>query len=177
MGIEQRDKRIGGVHYRVTMLPAKVGRAMLVRLIRMAGPGVGSFVGGVGRAADSTVDSAIAVGVSEALHDVTSRLREDELAAIMDELARYTTVVVSVELEPNLLDIFDDHFAGRYDQMLAWSRFALEVNFQSFFAGASGSAPLARFWKILQTLQALQSPQPSTGTSTASPPVAATPTA
>jgi hypothetical protein len=36
----------------------------------------------------------------------------------------------------------DDHFAGRYDAMLEWFMFALEVNFSGFFGG---------LWKRMKT--------------------------
>jgi hypothetical protein len=37
--------------------------------------------------------------------------------------------------EPQLSKIFDLHFAGKYDEMLAWLIFCVEVNFGSFFDG------------------------------------------
>ena len=176
MSIEALERRIGAHTYRVTHLPSKKGRSMLVRLVKMAGPGLGSFVGGVGRASGgaSNTETALALGVGEALHDISARLDEHELAAVMDELALYTVVVQSAEVELRLSDIFDDHFAGRYDEMLAWARFCLEVNFRSFFAGSSGNGPLVRLWKVLS---ALQSPLTSTGTSTGSRPASGTPQA
>jgi hypothetical protein len=173
VAIEYREKRIGPHLYRVTMLGAKAGRAMLVRLVKLGGPGVGSFAIGVGRNATS-VDSALALGVGEALHDMASRLNESEVGAMMDEFALQTVVVQSADIELRLSDIFDDHFAGRYDLMLQWARFCMEVNFASFFGGSGSGGPLAKLWKALS---ALQSPPASTGTSTASPPANATPQA
>jgi len=174
MAIETREKRIGAHNYRVTLLGAKQGRAMLVRLVRMGGPGLGSFVGGIGRNA-SSVDSALALGAGDAIHDLTTRLREDEIGGLMDEFALQTVLVQSAQIELRLSDVFDDHFAGRYDEMLAWVRFCLEVNFASFFGVSSGSAgALAKLWKMLS---ALQSQPTSTGTSGASPAVNATPQA
>lgn len=169
MAIEFREKRIGSHVYRVTMLGSKAGLSMLVRLTKLAGPGLGSFVLGVGRS--SEVDSAIASGVGEALHDLAARLREDEVSSIVNEFALHTVVGLTAELQPRLSDIFDDHFAGRYDLLLQWVRFCMEVNFSSFTAGASGGGSLGRLWKMLQ---ALSSQPTSTGTSTESPPVNAT---
>ena len=167
MGIEQREKRIGAHTYRVTQLGAKAGRNVLVRLVKLGGPGVGALVGGIGRGGkEGTADSALALGVGDALHALSLRLREDEVGALMDEFALHTVVVKPADIELRLSDIFDDHFAGRYDEMLAWTRFCMEVNFSSFFVGSSASATLGKLWKMLS---ALPSPPTSTGTSGESP--------
>jgi len=173
MGIEAKERRIGPELYRVSQLGTKAGLSMLVRLTKIAGPGVGSFVHGLGRDA-SGVDSAIAHGVGEALHDLAARLDEQEVQRIMNEFAERTVVVVSREVEVKLSDIFDDHFAGRYHLLLEWARFCMEVNFSSFFSAASGKGPLARLWKMVS---AFQSQAPSPGTSTESPAASDTPQA
>jgi len=91
----------------------------------------------------------------------------------MDELAKATVVVLDAEREPQLDRIFDDHFAGRYDQMLQWFAFALEVNFRSYFLDwLSDRGLLDRVMRLIAS--ASQSPTASTGTSTASPPAATT---
>lgn len=171
--LESRERRIGSTTYRVTQLPAKLGRSMLVRFVRLVGPGAGSFVGGLGRA--GAFDAGIAQGIAEGLHDLCRRLNDDDVNAICDELAKYTVVVQSRDIELRLSDIFDDHFAGKYDQMLAWLRFCLEVNFASFFGASNGAG--APFAKLVQILSAWQPPTASTGTSTGSQPASATPTA
>lgn len=181
MAIETRDRTISGTAYRLTQLGALEGRTMLVRLVKLLGPGVGSFVGGAGRGAlnpASGADSVLAMGAGEAIHELCARLDATELGQIMDVFAANTTVVISREQEPRLSDVFDAHFAGRYDAMLQWLRWCLEVNFASFFGGAAGNGakggPLAN---LLRALSALQSPPASTGTSTASPAASATPQA
>lgn len=165
MAIEAKDKRIGATNYRITQLPAKRGRAMLVRFIRLFGPGAGAFVGGLGRG-KAGFDAALGFGIAEGLHDLCTRLSEEDLSAICDEFATYTVVVQSRDIELQLSKIFDDHFAGKYDEMLSWLRACCEVNFASFFAGSSGDAPLA---KLMQVLSRWQPQTASTGTSTASP--------
>lgn len=177
MAIEFRERRIGEYTYRVTQLGAKAGRVMMVRLFKLAGPGVGSFVGGVGRGGTSgDLEVAMALGFGDAVHDLAARISSDEVAAITDQFALQTVLVTSPEVELRLSDIFDDHFAGRYDEMLLWLRFCLEVNFTSFFRDKGGAAkgPLANLWRVLS---ALQSRTASTGTSTESPPASATPQA
>jgi hypothetical protein len=174
--METRERRIGSVTYRVTLLGAKQGTAMLVRLTKLLGPGAGSFILGVGRSegeGEAALHSALALGVGEALHELARRLREDEVAALLEELAKQTVVVKSTELELVLADVYDEHFAGKYSELLQWARWALEVNFSGFF-GASGASVLSKLWKVLS---ALPSPRTSTGPSTASPAASDTPQA
>lgn len=167
MAIESKERRIGGTLYRVTQLPAKRGRALLVRYVRLFGPGAGSFVGGLGRTPNGAFDAALTQGIAMGLHDFCERLTDAELAHVCDEFAAFTVVVESREIERRLSDIFDDHFAGKYDDMLAWIRFASEVNFASFFVGSAKGGMLQR---LIQMLSAWTPPAASTGTSTASPP-------
>lgn len=175
MAIESRETTIGGTTYRVTQLGTKRGTSLLVRLVRLLGPGVGSLVGGLGRTDVNSLDSALAVGVDDAMHDLAMRLDDKEVQLVLEEFAKLTAVVQSDEIELRLWDIYDDHFAGRYDEMLRWAKFCMEVNFSSFFAAQSGSdKPLVRLWKLLQ---ALPSRSTSAGTSTVSPAASATPQA
>lgn len=172
MAIEAKERRIGASVYRITQLPAKRGRAMLVRFIRLFGPGAGAFVGGLGRG-KSGFDGAVGLGIADAMHDLCTRLSEEDLAVICDAFAEFTVVVVNREIERKLSDIFDDHFAGKYDEMLSWLRACCEVNFASFFGDASLRAGLPRLMELLSRWQ----PQPaSTGTSTESPRASAMPT-
>jgi hypothetical protein len=172
MAIEAKERRIGASTYRITQLPAKRGRAMLVRFVRLFGPGAGAFVGGLGRGR-SGFDGAVGLGIADAVHDLCTRISEDELSAICDQFAEYTVVVVSRDVERRLGDIFDDHFAGKYDEMLVWLRACCEVNFSSFFGGSSLGNALPR---LMELLSKYQPPPASTGTSTESRAASAMPT-
>jgi len=168
-----KDKIIGGHRYEVTLLGAKQGRAMLVRLVRLMGPATAGFIEGTLHAkGDLTV--SLASGASDAIRELSQRITEAEFATVSDELARFTVVHLDHEHAPKLDAIFEDHFAGRYDVMLQWFGFALEANFSSFFDGtASGKSTLAERLKALTSLLAPSRPA-STGTSTASPQAATT---
>ena len=176
MALEVKEKRIGAHLYRVTQLPAKKGRALLVRLTKLLGPGLAAAFGDLGRDKASTAEAAIASGIGQGLYELAERLSESEVGSILDELAVFTTVVLDAEREPRLSDVFDDHFAGRYDEMLLWAGFCLEVNYASFFDGSGGSGGLLR--RALTLLQASTSPSTSktAGTSTGSRPAGDTPT-
>ena len=174
---QTKEKVIDGTTYRVTLLGARAGRAMLVRLTKLIGPALASFVEGTLQAKGGATES-ISTGIAEAVRELTARISEAEFASISDELAKHTAVVVDdgrERREPQLSDIFDAHFSGRYAAMMAWLGFALEANFASFF-GASENVDSQTLTHRLQTLLALlsRSPTESTGISTASPPASTT---
>jgi len=174
--IETRETVIGDTTYLVAQLGTKKGQALLVRIVKLLGPGVGSFVGGLGRGA-SAADEALALGIGDAIHELAGRLNEQEVAGVLEEFAKNTMVVKSAELHVRLSEIYDDHFAGRYHELLAWARFCMEVNYRSFFVAQSGSdKPLHRLWTLLQALQS-RATSSVAGTSTASPQAPATPQA
>jgi len=172
VSIEVREITIGEHTYYVTQLGTKSGLRKLVQMAKMLGPGMGAFVGGVGRGNQGDLESALAQGFGEAVHEMAVRLDEVQISALVDEFAKNTTVRVSDELQPRLSDIFDDHFAGRYDAMVRWLRFCWEINFSSFLGGSAGRS-LSGLWKMFL---ASQSRPTSTGTSTASQPAGATTT-
>lgn len=166
MAREVKEREICGHRYRVTLLGAKAGRAMTVRLLRLVGPTLASFVEGTVHGRDGA--ESIAIGAADAMRELAKHVNADELAAISDELARFTVVVLDAEREPQLLGIFDDHFAGRYDAMFGWLAFAIEANFASFFGGTdSAGALLLRLRTAIESLS--RSQNRSTGTSGASP--------
>ncbi len=172
MALEQRDKVIGSTTYRVTQLPAKLGRTLLVRITKLAGPALAAGITGVGETKAESADGALAVGAGEALRDLCMRLSPEEFGSILDEFAKYT-VLLRGELEPRLADVFDDHFAGKYDEMLHWAAFCMEVNYQSFFGAAGGRAGLIT--RLTALFRPSPSPSTSTGTSTASQAAKGTP--
>lgn len=159
---------IGEHTYRVTLLGAKAGMAMSVTLLKILGPALSTFVEGV-VVGKHGGEASLALGAADAVREITARMNAAELQSLMLELAKHTVVVLDQEREPQLSSIFDEHFSGRYDHLLAWFKFSLEVNFGSFFVGSVSGA---RLIERLTTLIASASPSPpaSTGTSTASPP-------
>lgn len=165
MAIESHDKVIGATRYRVTQLGAKKGREMLVRLVKLAGPGLAAGLAGLSKADGKDTEAPMARALSDALYDLATRLTVEEFNGITDELAKHTTIVLG-DLEPRLSDKFDDHFSGKYDEMLRWAAFALEVNFKSFFVGSGGGGGLMTRLSALMTAPPSPSPTTSTGTST-----------
>lgn len=163
MAITSHERVIGGTTFRVVVFGAKQGRSVLLRLLKMVGPSLGSFVGGLGRGAGKDADAAVALGIGEAMHELAARLAQSEVEGILDELAKHTVVVLPGDKEPRLSDVFDDLFAGRYQDMVAWAAFALEVNYAGFFGGSGPGGLLSRLMTLIP--QASPSPSTSTGTS------------
>jgi len=171
MAIEAREKRIGEHTYRVTQFGAKQGRGLLVRLLKLAGPSLGATLSSLAQGKHTEVEAALAAGLSQGLYELAERLNEAEVGSVLDDFAKQTVVVIG-DREPRLSDVFDAHFAGKYDEMLLWARFCLEVNYASFFGGSNGGPGL--IGRIQSVLSASPSPSASTGTSTASPPARGT---
>jgi hypothetical protein len=165
---EVKEREIAGQVYKVTLLGAKQGRAMSVRLLKLIGPTLSSFVEGTVHGSDGA--ASIAIGAADAVRELAKHMSAEELAAISDELAKFTTVVIDAELEPQLFAIFDDHFAGRYDAMVGWLAFAIEANFASFLGGSANlGALLGKVKAAIESVSKFQ--RASTGTSGASQPV------
>lgn len=106
---ELKERTISGTTYRVHQLGALQGRKVLARLGKV-----------------------LAVVQSDKLE---SLLAEDEVDYLCDTFGRTTEVHLG-DKWPQLSDVFDEHFAGRYADLLSWLMFALEVNFGSFFTEA-----------------------------------------
>jgi hypothetical protein len=163
-----KERVIGGVTYRVTLLGAKAGRAMSVRLLKLIGPTLASFLEGT-VSGDTSGGQALAIGAADALREIAKHVTIGELEAISDELAKFTTVVIDAEHEPQLFAIFDDHFAGRYDCLYGWLAFAIEANFAGFLGGSESLGTLlARARAMIASISTSQ--KQSIGTSTASRP-------
>lgn len=117
---------IDGVEYRVTQFGALEGRKVLLRLLKAVGPLFAAFAElkgeGEGKLKDAIphLDSAL------------NGLKEEDLEYLCDVFARCTEVKLNGKW-PNLPDVFDLHFTGKYISMFAWLKFCVEVNFSDFF--------------------------------------------
>jgi hypothetical protein len=139
MQLSTQKKKIGPYEYRVTQLDALAGRALFIRLAKIAGPAFGSFDAKNPQKSIADVFGKVAAGLSE-----------EDLTVFCDVLGRSTEVAGGEysERSPQLNDVFALHFAGKYLEMFQWLAFALEVNFGSFFkhalgSGAADKAPVA----------------------------------
>lgn len=174
MALAQETRVIGDYTYRVTQLTTTAGQEVLVRLTKMAGPSGASFIEGLAGAATIDIEAALASGLAEAVREASLRLSAEDLKFVTTAMSKVTEVLIE-DRAPQLSVLYEQHFAGRYDEWVAWLAFALEVNFKSFFAGSGGL--LGKLGRILSKL-GLASTSPNTsltnGPSTASQPVSTT---
>jgi hypothetical protein len=105
---EVKSKQINDCSYEVTQLGAIKGRSLLTRLARILGAGGG--------------DMAKSLGM----------ITEEDMSYICDSFSEVTVVKQPDGKAPYLKNIFDMHFAGKYDEMIQWLMFCLEINFGSF---------------------------------------------
>lgn len=72
---------------------------------------------------------------------MADRITPDEMEFFCETFAPLTQVTTNGKT-PILKDVFDDHFAANYDEMINWLGFCLQVNFESFLGGQKGIAAL-----------------------------------
>ncbi len=132
MARTNKTKQIGKHTYEVTQLGAIEGRRVFARLAQLMGGMVG----------------ALAAGGKPNPVDAFRSLAEAMTPEIMDFFCDTFTKVTQVHIAGGkvlfLKDVFDDHFADNYGEMIEWLTFCLEVNFASFLGGAGGLSALLR---------------------------------
>jgi len=113
-GRETRETTIDGCTYRVTQLGATTGAQVMFRLGR-------AFAAVMASVSQGELDLA---ALSPSDFDwIVVTMKASTKFDLVDTVGGGT--VRTVDLAP----LFDEHFAGRYGQMLEWLKFALEVNF------------------------------------------------
>jgi hypothetical protein len=170
MGIETDDFTIGEDTYRVSQLGAKRGRKALVRLVKAAGPVLGAAAAHAGDLGEIKGLGDIKVElIGRAISEFTNQLSEADVDHFCDLFAPLTLVKVPdtdddwVPLDKS----FDQHFAGRYGQMLEWLWTCIRFNFLGF-TSALGSGKAER---MLETMMAaFKSTSPRTSTSSSGDP-------
>lgn len=126
MGKKTERKKIGDHTYVVTQFGALRGREVLFRLTTMMGPALsGIFKGGLSEA-----------GLGEALLTWSSSAKVEDFTWLCDQFAEVTKVEERTStghaIASDLGKVFDDHFVGKYTEMLQWLAFAVTVNFADF---------------------------------------------
>lgn len=118
------SKQIGNHTYTVTQFGAREGGRVFIRITRLLGPAIGGGAEG---------------GAAAMIGQLSTALDESDFDSLCDTFAAATMVTGGDygAKQPQLKAVFDDHFAGRYDELLEWLLFAFEVNYGSFL-GALG---------------------------------------
>ncbi len=134
---ETRD--IGGLRYQVMQLGAIRGRAVMLRLTKVIGPAIAALMAAKPKGEGKgilDVDVAALGGIFEKLE-----LTEADLEFFCQAFGEVSFVTLPDGKHPRVVDCFDDHFAGRYGDMLSWLAFSAEVNFGDFLSKASAAIP------------------------------------
>ena len=158
---ESRQHTIGDYTYTIQQLGAKEGRIVLARVLRV--------IAGAAGAAQSSDDALEAAGAGIA--KLVEGLSDAELTFLCDTFARATMVGRAGTMDAIRLSdgvTFDEHFAGRYGEMLRWLWASLETNYASFLSDMGLNAEtLANLQQGVKTAMGLNkaSPTPPSGAS------------
>jgi tail assembly chaperone len=106
-------KQIGEHEYDVAMLPAKLGLKTLARLGKTVGPAFAGDLAGAVRSLDP-----------------------DEILSLAQVFAEHTCVDLGGGRSPQLWQVFDVHFQGKYAALIEWLIFAVETNYADFLSEA-----------------------------------------
>lgn len=126
---------IGGTPYIITQLGARAGRLLYKKLVTAIGPVLReAFLSSLTTTPETATVTAAALTI-RGLEAVPEHLFEE----LCEVFASTTLVQIgALEMELSKGDIFDQHFAGEYSNMLAWIVKCIEVN---GFLGKLGSSP------------------------------------
>lgn len=115
---QTKSHAINGFVYDITQMGAKEARIVLAHILRIVGP------------------AAAVEGESASIAAVINALTDTEVDYLCDTFAKGTMVGPDdgKNARVSLKDQFDNHFVGKYGDMIKWLWAALETNFQSFFS-------------------------------------------
>ena len=143
MALKEEEREIGGVRYRVTQLLVTPGKDLLFRLGQILGP---VFARGLqGEAVDLEN-----INVSGMIAEFFDRAKAEDFDKFCSVLAKQTQFSPGEGKWVPLTQEWEFHFAGRYEHLLQWLKFALEVQFGGFSSGLAsllggGGGPGAAF--------------------------------
>lgn len=133
---------IGDYRYRVTQLGVTQGLEVMAELAKMLLPGMGGMAsGGLGKILQADTGSQqFAMAATKLAQAIDSA----KVQKVVKVLAKTTAVFGEGFGDAGApLDIhLEDHFAGRYGELVGWMKFALEVNYGNFFEGLKNSGLL-----------------------------------
>jgi len=161
--IKTEKKKLGsrGYTYAVRQFGAKQGGRVLVRLGKLLGKPIGDAVSAA-ESLDTETIGRLITGLAEALS-------ETEYDFFVDAFAEHTEVSGGEYQDKSIPlgaeGVFDLHFAGAYVELVEWLRFAVEVNYSSFFSGLGSEAKdLAAALRVSKPAERGSSPSPSPNT-------------
>jgi hypothetical protein len=123
--IETKEFSVGRFRYKVTQFGAKKGQALLLTCAKLIGESVGEVAAANG--GDVQLGKALKALFSELSETTFHRICED-----FAEVCIYTSE--EKEVWKRLGPDYNDHFAGRYKDLLLWLRECFNANYESFFS-------------------------------------------
>lgn len=126
--LPQHTREIDGDVYKVSALPARRSRRLLIQLISKFGPALEP-------AFKDNADARDVIG------SVCTQLDPDTFDLVCDTFAAVTVVNDQVLLDQG--PRFDLHFAQRFGTMLKWLKFCLETEYASFLDALREAGSLA----------------------------------
>lgn len=142
MQSDKTRKTIDGFEYTILMLDPLEASDMLVDLNKMLVPtmavaagAVASTPGGIKEMLDGKGAMGASVGkaISQGLVTFVEALDKQTLRSWIDTLSRVTSVRIDGK-DPQLNNVFNNHFRGRLGAMYKWLAFALEAQFSDFLS-------------------------------------------
>jgi hypothetical protein len=140
MGLEIKTEKIGEYTYRVTMLGARESGRVFFRLCNMFAPifdglDIKTAKGSV-KASEELIPAVFA-GMSRGM----ANLKDADYDFLINAFAKTTEVEYPPERDalgnvrdrvPRLDKVFDEHFAGHFEDQMKWLLFCVEANYSSF---------------------------------------------
>jgi hypothetical protein len=133
MARRAETQTIDGVQFTVQQLPAMRSMKLMHKLAKALGPAMLKAVGSGGSLKELNLGNA-----GDAAQMLFEKFSADDFEALIRELLE-TALVTRGGSQIPLMPVFDDEMCGKPDTVLKLLRFALSVNYQSFWKGLSAS--------------------------------------
>lgn len=133
MGTEKKTHTIGGHEYELETFGARQGMAVLLTLTRFLGPALADVMG-AGQDVEASLSRGLATFAATAKPADLDTL-VDAFSGRTKLLLEATTKAGTRKVPTALAPILDDHFAGRYTDLIQWLVWCIQENFSGFFAG------------------------------------------
>lgn len=127
--IETKEFSVGGYQYKITQFGAKKGQSLLLVCAKIIGGSVGEV------AATNSGD----VALGKALQRIFDGLSEATFAKTCEDFAEVCYFSEDGEKWIKLSSQYNDHFAGRYKELLQWLEGCFQANFGSFLEELKGA--------------------------------------
>jgi hypothetical protein len=129
MALSTDTRTIGQNTYTVTQLAATPAYTLLTKLMKIIGPAFGALAG-------ASEGKPVSEALKAALQELTSRLDEDEVKKIVNQLVATVIVHTDNGMNAPLPKVFESHFhGGNLSEFFQVLGFVLEVNYSDFFGG------------------------------------------